>query len=337
MTTPSLDGGQVVIVTPNPAVDITYEVAEQQIGVTQRVGSVVRRAGGKGVNVARVLAMLGIPTVQVLPLGGSSGSWLRTALESDGLATRVVSLADETRSTVAVVDGHHHPTLFAEAGPAVTPEEWAAVTTELTIAVQGASMLVLSGSLPPNTPDTVVASIVRVGVDAGVPVVVDVSGPALLAAARAGATILKPNLEEALEATGTSTLTAARAALLALGAGTVVISRGADGLTAGDAAGEYEVPAVPGVRGNPTGAGDAATAGLVAALLAGDALPEALRTAAAAGAAAVLEPVAGSIDLDAFRSFLAPPIRSTTGPSAVPTPSSTTPSESAADHSGVTP
>jgi tagatose 6-phosphate kinase len=178
---------------------------------------------------------------------------------------------------------------------------------------------------------------VRVGVDAGVPVVVDVSGPALLAAARAGATILKPNLEESLDATGTSTLTAARAALLALGAGTVVISRGADGLTAGDATAEHEVPAVPGVSGNPTGAGDAATAGLVAALRAGDTLPEALRTAAAAGAAAVLEPVAGSIDLDAFRSFLAPPARSTTGPSTVPTPSSTTPSEAASDHSGVTP
>ncbi|WP_285042930.1 hexose kinase [Plantibacter sp. LMC-P-059a] len=337
MTTLSRDGGQVVIVTPNPAVDITYEVAQQEIGVTQRVHSVVRRAGGKGVNVARVLAALGVPTVQVLPLGGPSGSWLRTALEADGLPTRVVELAGETRSTVAVVDGHHHPTLFAEAGPVVTPEEWTAVTTELAHAVQGASMLVLSGSLPPNTPDTVVESIVRVGLDAGVPVVVDVSGPALLAAARAGATILKPNLEESLDATGTSTLTDARAALLALGAGTVVISRGADGLTAGDATAEHEVPAVPGVSGNPTGAGDAATAGLVAALRAGDTLPEALRTAAAAGAAAVLEPVAGSIDLDAFRSFLAPPARSTTGPSTVPTPSSTTPSEAASDHSGVTP
>ncbi|MBD8536528.1 PfkB family carbohydrate kinase, partial [Plantibacter sp. CFBP 13570] len=59
--------------------------------------------------------------------------------------------------------------------------------------------------------------------------------------------------------------------------------------------------------GNPTGAGDAATAGLVAALRAGATLPEALRTAAAAGAAAVLEPIAGAIDLAAFHRFLDAP------------------------------
>ena len=298
---------RVVVVTPNPAVDITYTVAEQQLGVTQRVQSVVRRAGGKGVNVARVLESLRVPTLQVLPLGGASGTWLADALAADDLPTRVVELRAETRSTVAVVDGILHPTLFAEAGPVVTTEEWTALTTELRRALHDASALVISGSLPPATPDAVVEALVRTGHDAGVPVIVDVSGTALLAAARAGATILKPNLDEALEATGAADLASARAALLALGARAVVISRGADGLTAGDADGAHEVPAVPGVSGNPTGAGDAATAGLVAALRAGATLPEALRTAAAAGAAAVLEPIAGAIDLAAFHRFLDAP------------------------------
>ncbi|OAN27288.1 hypothetical protein A4X17_08485 [Plantibacter sp. H53] len=301
---------RVVVVTPNPAVDITYTVAEQQLGVTQRVQSVVRRAGGKGVNVARVLESLDVPTLQVLPLGGASGTWLGDALAADDLPAQVVELRAETRSTVAVVDGIQHPTLYAEAGPAVTPEEWAALTTELRRSLHDASALVISGSLPPATPDSVVEALVRTGHDAGVPVIVDVSGTALLAAARAGATILKPNLDEALEATGAADLASARAALLALGARAVVISRGADGLTAGDADGAHEVPAVPGVSGNPTGAGDAATAGLVAALRAGATLPEALRTAAAAGAAAVLEPIAGAIDLAAFHRFIDAPAAS---------------------------
>lgn len=300
----------VVVVTPNPAVDITYTVAEQQLGVTQRVQSIVRRAGGKGVNVARVLDSLDVPTLQVLPLGGSSGTWFRDALAHDDLPTRVVELNAETRSTVAVVDGIRHPTLFAEAGPMVTPEEWAELTTELRLALQDASALVISGSLPPGTPDAVVETLVRTGHEADVPVIVDVSGRALLAAARAGATILKPNLDEALEATGAVDLPSARSALLALGARAVVISRGADGLTGGDAEGDHEVPAVPGISGNPTGAGDATTAGLVAALRAGDTLPDALRIAAAAGAAAVLEPIAGAIDLAAFHRFLDTPAAS---------------------------
>lgn len=297
----------VVVVTPNPAVDITYEVAEQQLGVTQRVRSVVRRAGGKGVNVARVLESLDVPTLQVLPLGGASGIWFANALSGDELPARVVELHGETRSTVAVVDGLLHPTLFAEAGPDLSAEEWDALSTELRRAVRGAGALVISGSLPPATPDSVVETLVRIGLDAGVPVIVDVSGSALLAAARAGATILKPNLDEATEATKTTDLASARAALLALGARTVVISRGAAGLTAGNADGTLEVPAVPGVSGNPTGAGDAATAGLVAALRAEEPLATALRTAAAAGAAAVLEPIAGAIDLAAFHRFLDTP------------------------------
>lgn len=293
----------VVVVTPNPAVDITYSVAEQELGTTQRVQSIVRRAGGKGVNVARVLDALGVPTVQVLPLGGASGSWMLESLTAAGLDVRVASLAGDTRSTIAVVDEIHHPTLFAEAGPAVSAREWAVLTAELRDALRGAGHLVISGSLPPGTPDAVVETLVRAGVDAGVPVIVDVSGPALLAAARAGATFLKPNLDEALEATGAPDLDGARTALLALGARTVVISRGAQGLTAGDGITHHEVPAVPGISGNPTGAGDATTAGLVAALRAGLPLPEALVTAAAAGAAAVLEPVAGAIDLAAFTRF----------------------------------
>lgn len=295
----------VVIVTPNPAVDITYTVAEQQLGTTQRVQSVVRRAGGKGVNVARVLASLDVPTVQVLPLGGSTGAWIRDSLHQAGLDVRVAQLADDTRSTVAVVDAVHHPTLFAEAGPTISSREWAVLAAELRDALRDASHLVISGSLPPGTPDAVLETLVRAAIDADIPVIVDVSGPALLAAARAGATILKPNLGEALEATGTTDLDAARRALVALGARTVVISRGEDGLTAVDGSHLHEVPAVQGVSGNPTGAGDATTAGLVAALRAGSPLSEALRTAAAAGAAAVLEPVAGAIDLAAYRRFLA--------------------------------
>ncbi|MGK9147805.1 hexose kinase [Plantibacter flavus] len=308
------DSRPVVVVTPNPAVDVTYTVDEQQLGVTQRVRSIARRPGGKGVNVASVLAALDVPTIQVLPLGGASGAWIGGSLRAAGFDVRVAPVSGDTRSTVTVVDDHQHPTLFAEAGPTITAREWVVLTAELRDALRLASHLVISGSFPPSTPDEVVETLVRAGVEAGVPVVVDVSGPALLAAARSGATIVKPNLDEAMTATGESDLESARTALLELGARTVVISRGADGLTSGDGDSAHDVPAVPGVTGNPTGAGDATTAALVAALRAGLPLPDALRRAAAAGAAAVLEPVAGAIDLEAFHRFLGSPPHPTGAP-----------------------
>lgn len=304
----------IVVITPNPAVDVTYRVAEQVVGVTQRVLDVVRRPGGKGVNVARVLDAAGVPTTSVLPLGGTSGAWVAAALQRDGLATAAVPVAGDTRTTVTVVDDHVHPTMYGEPGPAVTADEWAAVTGAVRTAQAAASALVVSGSLPRGTDPSVVRPWIRGAVDAGLLVVADLSGPSLLEAAAAGATVCKPNREELLDATGARDERSGALDLLARGAGVVVVSAGSAGITAHTPDAVVTVPAVPDVHGNPTGAGDAATAGLVLALTAPgtrtaadvtapDVLHRALVSAAAYGAAAVLRPVAGEVDLAAVDRF----------------------------------
>lgn len=328
----------ILVVTPNPAVDVTYRVAEQRIGETQRVLEVQRRPGGKGLNVGRVLAATGVPTHAVLPLGGDGGHWIAHALDGLGLAHTDVAVRGETRTTVTVVDDLAHPTMFGEPGPVLSPGEWDTVTTAVETLLDGdvgdtrgtadappAAALVVSGSLPRDTDPTVVARWVTAARRRGVLSVVDCSGTALLAAASAGATVCKPNREELLEATGTDDERSGTLRLLGLGATVVVVSRGSDGIAAHTAEHVLEVPAVPGVSGNPTGAGDAATAGLVgvlvdvlvgAGLLGPDGgvpapddatLFRALRSAAAHGAAAVLQPVAGVVDPADVQRFLSTP------------------------------
>ncbi|MFZ7089429.1 1-phosphofructokinase family hexose kinase [Curtobacterium sp. RRHDQ10] len=304
----------VVVITPNPAVDVTYRVAEQRIGETQRVLEVIRRPGGKGINVVRVLEALGAPAISVAPLGGSAGRWVGEELDALGITHRAVPIGGPTRTTVTVVDDRAHPTMFGEPGPVLTAAEWTRFDGELADVLPGADGLVVAGSLPAGADPALVGRWVDLARSHGVPTVVDVSGAALLAAADAGADVVKPNRDELLEATGAPTEAAGAADLLRRGAGTVVVSRGAEGIVAyrdGDPI--VRVAAVPGVHGNPTGAGDAATAGLVSALRAAPrpegapldrvSLDVALRQAAAAGAAAVLRPVAGEIDLAAFHRF----------------------------------
>lgn len=295
----------IVVVTPNPAVDVTYRVDEQRIGTTQRVRSVERRPGGKGLNVARVLAAEGAPTHSVLPLGGASGTWVADAVTALGLRSTAVPVPGETRTTVTVVDDLAHPTMFGEPGPSVPAAAWHVVDDAVRARLDAVrtAALVVSGSLPAGTPPDVVTPWITDAVAAGALVVADVSGPALLAAADAGATVCKPNREELAEATGCPDERDGALELLRRGAGTVVVSRGSAGIAAHTADAVLEVPAVPGVTGNPTGAGDAATAGLVLALTRGADLATALRTAAAFGAAAVLRPVAGEIDHDAAHRF----------------------------------
>ncbi|MCS4277823.1 1-phosphofructokinase family hexose kinase [Mycetocola sp. BIGb0189] len=286
----------VLILTPNPALDLGYRVDRQRIGVTQRVREVTTRPGGKGVNVARVLNTLGIPVTTIQPLGGPTGDRIETALRDRGIPVVACPIRGETRRTVTVHDGIDHPTMLGEPGPVITTPEWAALSRLLLTRLATHSTLVIAGSLPPETDTRMVGDWIRLAQTQGVHTVVDVSGAALISAAQARADVLAPNAAEAMEATGTHEVDAAATALLALGARTVVLSRGAEGLRGYTAAGTRSVPAVPGISGNPTGAGDAVTAGLVRALEAGADLLESLEGAAALGAAAVLSPVAGELD-----------------------------------------
>ncbi len=291
----------VVVLTPNPAVDVTYRVSRQRIGDTIRVASVTRRAGGKGINVASVLRQLGVPTVSVCPVGGAAGTWLREDLERRGLPARPVPIAGETRTTVTIVDGHAHPTVLSEPGPLMAAAEWQAVTDTVAEETRSGGFLVISGSLPPAANPVLVGTWVERARAGRMTTIVDVSGPALLAAADAGADLLKPNSAEILAATGLPDEASAARHLRERGAGAVVVSRGASGMTAYAQDGIRDGPAPARLEtGNPTGAGDAATAGLVAALRDHHSLAQALRTAAAAGAAAIPVAWAGEIELPLF-------------------------------------
>ncbi|WP_147360032.1 1-phosphofructokinase family hexose kinase, partial [Clavibacter lycopersici] len=277
---------RVVVLTPNPAIDVTYRVERQLVGETVRVQRAERRPGGKGLNVVRVLRALGVDATSVQPLGGASGDWIRGQLMSAGIASVTVPAPGATRTTVAVVDDIAHPTLLAEPGDPLDDRAWTGLEDAVRRHCEPGGYLVVAGSFPPATDASRVAAIVAAGRSAGATVVVDASGSALIAAADAGAQLLTPNESELLDATGADDLEAGIAALLAQGVDAVVVSRGSRGLLLQTADGTRRTQAaVPGISGNPTGAGDAATAGLVAALAAGLPLPAALRRAAVVGAA----------------------------------------------------
>jgi tagatose 6-phosphate kinase len=279
----------IVTITPNVALDVTYELPELRPGRSHRVSAVHSRAGGKGVNVARVLRALGHEVVVVGLAGGPTGEAVREDLDAAGLPHELVPCAGETRRTVTVVSGGE-ATLLSEPGPVVTRDEWAALERR----VPEADVVVISGSLPPGVGDDAVA---RLAAAREVPVIVDTYGEALrLAAPYAWA--VKPNAEELAAVTGTDDpVTGARM----LGARTVVVSLGADGLLAVTADELYRVPPPRVVTGNPTGAGDAVVAALAAG--AGTPWPDLLTNAAALSAAAVLAPLAGAFDADAYEGF----------------------------------
>jgi tagatose 6-phosphate kinase len=91
-------------VTLNTTLDVTYEVGRLDPGAMHRVGSPRARAGGKGINVARVLHALGERVCVAGFAGGPAGQAVRAELAAAAIPAELVPVAGETRRTVAVVE-----------------------------------------------------------------------------------------------------------------------------------------------------------------------------------------------------------------------------------------
>ncbi|MER5641442.1 1-phosphofructokinase family hexose kinase [Kitasatospora sp. NPDC002227] len=287
----------ILTVTLNAALDLTHRVDRLRLHASNRVRQVSARAGGKGVNVARVLHALGHESVVTGLAGGPTGEALRRDLAASGLPDQLVPIGGETRRTVAVYDEERaDTTILLEPGPVVTAAEWAAFLQRFEQLLPPARAVVLSGSLPAGLPEDAYAQLIRRARAHGVPALLDADGRALLAGLEEAPAVVKPNAHELAAASGTDDPRAGAEALRAAGAQSVVASLGPDGLIACTLQGSWHARPPQAVTGNPTGAGDAAVAALALGLVARTPWPERLTQAVALSAAAVAAPLAGDFD-----------------------------------------
>jgi tagatose 6-phosphate kinase len=323
----------IAVVALSPALDVTHHVDGVDWAGVNRPARVRAMAGGKGLNVASTLHALGADVLLLGVAGGPTGAAVRVGLQAAGVPAVFTEIAADTRRTFVVVDtrGGDVASFYEPAAP-VTAAEFDQFLATFRDALPRCAAVVLSGSLPPGRPAGTYADLITVAAKAGVPVLLDTSGEALLRGAAAGPAIVKPNLAELAAATGRPLRWTAgsdwpgapgggsepdqagepdRAAVLAAagwlrahGAQSVVVSLGAAGLLAVTGDGAWHAAPDP-VDGNPTGAGDAAVAGLAHALTLGQPWPDRLRHAAALGAATAAAAVAGEFAADDYHRAVA--------------------------------
>ncbi|MFJ6562795.1 1-phosphofructokinase family hexose kinase [Streptomyces sp. NPDC091412] len=297
----------ILTVTLNTALDLTYRVPSLRQHSSHRVSEVTERPGGKGVNVARVLAALGHEVTVTGFAGGATGREVRDRLASEapGVVDALVPVAGATRRTIAVVDQRTGDTTqLNEPGPVVTPAEWSAFQDSYEDLLGSMSAVALCGSLPRGLPVGAYAGLVRTARAANVPVLLDTSGEALRRAVAARPDIIKPNADELAELTGSHEPLRATQDARRRGARAVIASLGSEGLLAHTSDGLWRAAPPSRVRGNPTGAGDSAVAGLLAGLVEQLPWPNRLSRAVALSAATVLCPVAGEFDRAAYEELL---------------------------------
>lgn len=291
----------IVTVTPNPAYDVTYEVPALAAGEVHRVTTVHQRPGGKGVNVASVLRRLAAPVVAT----GFATPEFAADVEALGIRAAFVDALPRVRRTLAVVDPSRTTSLWEPGAEPVDPADAsAALVARIRQLLADATVLVVSGSLPAGVSDSLPAELAGLAHEHGVRAIIDTSGASLAAAAAVPGVVLMPNADELVELAGlietVADVAAASRLLVDRGAAAVFATRGRDGLVVTDAAGSWLVAAPRDVRGNPTGAGDAAAAAVAHALSRGNDVVAAACDAVALAATAVAAPVAGDVDLDLY-------------------------------------
>ncbi|MFE0471966.1 1-phosphofructokinase family hexose kinase [Streptomyces sp. NPDC058947] len=296
----------ILTVTLNTALDITYRVGSLRPHASHRVSEVTERPGGKGVNVARVLAALGHEVTVTGFTGGATGRVVQEKLaEVPRVADALVPVSGATRRTIAVVDERTGDTTqLNEPGPVITPAEWSAFQEAYADLLHGVLAVALCGSLPPGVPVGAYAGLVRTARAAGVPVLLDTSGEPLRRGVAARPDIIKPNADELAELTGSYEPLRATQDARRRGAGAVVASLGPEGLLAATREGRWRATPPAPVRGNPTGAGDSAVAGLLSGLADHLPWPDGLTRATALATATVSAPAAGEFDRGLYEELL---------------------------------
>jgi 1-phosphofructokinase len=322
----------IVTVTPNPSIDRTVSLSTPLTrGAVHRLTSVTSEPGGKGVNVARALALAGLDAVAVLPAADDDP--MVTALRAAGVSFRCVPVNGVVRTNLAITEADGTTTKLNEPGAALDATALDALTRAVLTHAETASWVVLSGSLPPGVPDAWYADIVARLASSPCHVAVDTSERPLDALAAgfavAAPDVIKPNAEELAGLVGASPeeletavaqgdpspVVLAANQLIARGAKTVLVTLGAAGDVLVDPTGSWMAAPPPITPRSTVGAGDSSLAGYVRAAVGGAEPPGRLQMAVAYGSAAAALPgsalpAPSQITLNAVRVYAITPASS---------------------------
>jgi 1-phosphofructokinase family hexose kinase len=295
----------IVTVTLNAAIDRTLTVPNFQLGQRHRASQGLTLAGGKGINVARALKRLDVPVVATGLAGGRTGTRIVEELTSEAILNDFVRIADESRTSTAVVDPTTATyTEINEWGPHVEPEELAILLDKISYLARGADMVVFSGTLPRGVDDGFYADAIRDLNRRHVRAALDCEGMPLRLGVEAEPFLVTPNQREAEGLVGQEF----RDDVDSLMAVDRIADMGARNVLLTSELRSFALfreerkrlrfraiaPQVEPVSG--VGSGDVLLAAFLAARSADRPLDEALRAAVAAGAASTLEVGAGRFE-----------------------------------------
>ena len=192
----------IITLTPNTGIDFTLKVASFQLNRTIRASDSAWGMGGKATDVSWTLGKLGVPTLALGFAAGPNGIRMESMLRERGVETDFVWVEGESRlNVILVVEGEGQSTITSSSLK-VSPQQISEFRVRYQQALEGASCVVMGGSLPAGVPVDFYAEAITRAHQKNVPVIFDSSGPSLLAGIKSRPDLIKPNLAELSELLG---------------------------------------------------------------------------------------------------------------------------------------
>ncbi|MES5894752.1 MULTISPECIES: 1-phosphofructokinase [Bacillus cereus group] len=299
----------IATITLNPSVDMRYELGELKPHKVHRTKDYEKTAGGKGINVSRVLRLLGEEVTGIGLLGGRNGEFIRGELKELSIIDEFVSIKEETRNCLALVTKNSaSATEILEVGPAISEDEIALFIKKYERIVKDFEFIVASGSLPKGIPKSFYKQLAQKAAENGKKFILDTSGEPLFHGIQGKPFLIKPNRQEICQLlqkkhVSQEEMIAEATKMCEGGVQYVLLSLGREGAIL--------ITKVESIRAiiseinsiNAVGSGDAMVAGITFALAKGYEVKDALRLSVACGMANAAEQATGYIQPKTVEKF----------------------------------
>lgn len=294
----------ILTVTLNPSVDISYRIQDFKPYAVNRSAHTLKTAGGKGLNVSRVLKILDADVKATGFLGGELGKFIEKNLAEEGVKNDFLFIDEPTRNCIAIISKEGQ-TEVLESGPKVSPKEQEAFLEKYEKLCAEADVVAISGSAPVGVDTEFVEKLIEIGNSNKAMVIADMSGKNLeniVKKFKEKPFAIKPNLEEFAALTGEKDISFEDIPEALLknteGIECVMLTCGKDGafVKYGSRVFKVEIPQIEAV--NPIGSGDSTVAGFCSALDNNQSIESAIILANACGMSNCMNEKTGHIEME---------------------------------------
>lgn len=294
----------IITITPNPAIDIAYFIDDFNIDNIHKVSRIFKTAGGKGLNVSKVLKILGSDLIATGFLGGNAGNYIKDELDKREIKYNFIKTNGETRTTYTINDNKNSTTTeIREVGPTISNSENEEFFEFLNATNFENKIYTCSGSLPNGLDSKFYDRLLETLKHNKV--IIDTSGSNLrhiVFDAENKPYAIKPNIDEIRDLLGDEVDKMTYKEIISLDIfkeiPVLIVSLGKDGCIAkfGDKHYKCTVPVIEAI--NPVGSGDSSIAGLAYGIDNNLSNEEILKYSMACGVLNALEEEIGYINID---------------------------------------